>query len=129
MNQPSPSLSAPKARGLLHIAGRAASKELARFRRTLGLGTLIALAAPASTALAQEAAQSGEFSVQRLESGTYNPRLRVVEQLCVAMKIEPGALLTTAEAAPKRGRGRPKKNTPTEPTRRRKRRKPAGDAL
>lgn len=68
-------------------------------------------------------------TVQRLESGTYNPRLRVVEQLCVAMKIEPAALLTMAEAAPKRGRGRPKKNAPTEPTRRRKRRKPAGDAL
>ncbi len=86
VNQPSPSLSAPKARGLLLIAGRAASKELARFRRTLGLGTLIALAAPASTALAQEAAQSGEFSVQRLESapGPNNilstERVRMVEQ-------------------------------------------------
>jgi transcriptional regulator with XRE-family HTH domain len=68
-------------------------------------------------------------TVQRLESGTYNPRLRVVEQLCVAMKIEPGALLTTAEAAARRGRGRPKKNTPIEPTKPRKRRRPTGDEL
>jgi transcriptional regulator with XRE-family HTH domain len=68
-------------------------------------------------------------TVQRLESGTYNPRLRVVEQLCVAMKIEPGALLTTAEAAARRGRGRPKKNAPIEPTKPRKRRKPTGDEL
>lgn len=51
-------------------------------------------------------------TVQRLESGNYNPRLRVVEQLCVALEIEPSALLAaiaTVVAPPKRKRGRPRK--------------------
>ena len=64
-------------------------------------------------------------TVQRLESGTHNPRLRVVEQLCIALEIEPSDLLAagTSEPPAKRQRGRPRKKGEEESEKKGKRRK------
>jgi transcriptional regulator with XRE-family HTH domain len=46
-------------------------------------------------------------TVQRLESGTYNARLRALERLCEGLGVEPGELLAPTELRTEAPRGRP----------------------